>query len=64
MNDLVVTPIDILICPYTLVLSDDERRGQGFKQTDVAKFIDIAFCVKDNETGEEFCTEPITYSMN
>lgn len=64
MREIIGTPFDLIICPYTAVFRGEEDTEQEFKRTELAKFVDIAFCVMDKETGEEFYTEPITYSLN
>ena len=64
MREFIGTPVDLIISPYTVVFRVEEGDEQEFKPTEFAKFIDIALCVIDEETGEEIYTEPITYSMN
>jgi hypothetical protein len=32
--------------------------------SEYANFIEVAFCLIDVDTGEEFYSEPVTYSMN
>jgi hypothetical protein len=64
MRDILGTPVDLIISPYTVVFRVEEGEEQEFKPAEFAKFIDISFCVIDVETGEEIYTEPITFSMN
>jgi hypothetical protein len=64
MRDLIGTPIDLVVNLYTLAFKVGEGPELELIASDYAKFIDIAFCLIDKETGEEFYTEPITYSMN
>jgi hypothetical protein len=64
VNDLVGIPTEVIICPYSLVFRATEAREIGIKRIDIAKFVDISFNVIDDETGEEFCSEPITHSLN
>ena len=64
MKEFIGTPVDLIINSYSVVFRVEEGEEQEFKPSEFAKFIDIAFCVIDEETGEEFYTETITYSMN
>jgi hypothetical protein len=64
MRDMIGTPIDLVINLYTMAFKVEEGPEEELIVTDFARFIDIAFCLIDKETGEEFYTEPITYSMN
>jgi hypothetical protein len=64
MRDIIGTPIDLVINLYTMAFKVGEGPEEEFIVSDFARFIDIAFCLIDKETGEEFYTEPITYSMN
>ena len=64
MRDMIGTPIDLVINLYTMAFKVGEGPEGEFIVSDVARFIDIAFCLIDKETGEEFYSEPITYSMN
>jgi hypothetical protein len=64
MRDIIATPVEIVICPYTVVFLVKEGTEQEINRAELAKFVDITFCVIDVETREEIYTEPITYSMN
>ena len=64
MRDIIGTPIDLFINLYTMAFKVGKGPEEEFIVSDIARFIDIAFCLIDKETGEEFYTEPITYSMN
>jgi hypothetical protein len=64
MKEILGTPVDLIISPYTVVFRVRENEEDEIKRTELAKFFDTTFCVIDEETGEEIYTEPITYSMN
>ncbi|MHA2030582.1 MAG: hypothetical protein ACW99Q_14435 [Candidatus Kariarchaeaceae archaeon] len=64
MSDMIGTPIDLVINLYTMAFNVGKGPEEEFIASDFARFIDIAFCLIDKETGDEFYTEPITYSMN
>jgi hypothetical protein len=64
LNDLVGTPTEVVICPYSLEIIVIGGMDKGITRNDVAKFIDISFNVTDDESGEDFCTEPVTHSLN
>ena len=64
MREFIGTPIGLIINHYSEVVSvlvDPESKKATIHQ---AKFIEIAFCVVDDETGEEFYSIANTYSMN
>jgi len=64
MWEMIGTPIDVIVNPYTVAFRVGEGSDNEFVASDFAKFVEIAFCIFDDETGEEYYTEPITYSMN
>lgn len=64
MNDLVGSPIEVVIHPYSLEIRVLGGFEEGINHIDTAKYVDLYFNVIDDETGEEFCTEPVTISMN
>ena len=64
MIDLVGTPTEVVIHPYSLEIRVMGGMKKGIKDIDFAKYVDIYFHVVDDETGEEFCTEPVTFSLN
>jgi hypothetical protein len=64
MREMIGTPLDIIVNPYTVAFRVGEDSDKEFIASDFAKFVEVAFCVYNEETGEEFYTEPVTYSMN
>ena len=64
MRDIIGTPIDLVINIYTFAFKVEEGPEDEFIASEYARLIEVAFCLIDVETGEEFYTEPITYSMN
>lgn len=64
MMEIIGTPIDIIVNLYTVAFKVGEDTDHGLIAADFAKFVEVAFCVLIEETGEEFYTEPVTYSMN
>ena len=64
MREIIGTPIDLVINLYSMAFKVGEGAEEEFIASEFARFIDIAFCLIDVETGDEFYTEPITYSMN
>ena len=64
MIDLVGTPFEVVICPFSLEIRVMGGLEKGIKNIDVAKYVDIYFKVTDDETGEEFCSELVTFSLN
>ena len=64
MRDIIGIPVDLVINSYTVVFKLREGAEEEFVSSESARFIEVAFCLIDKETGEKFYTEPITYSMN
>lgn len=64
MKDLIGSPFEVVICPYSLEIRVMGGLEKGIKNIDVAKFVDIHFKVIDDETGKEFCSELVTFSLN
>ena len=64
MREMIGTPVDVIVNVYTVAFRVGEGTEQDFVASEYAKFIEVAFCVLDETTGEEFYTEPVTYSMN
>jgi hypothetical protein len=64
MREILGTPVDLVINAYTMAFKVGEGTEEEFIASEFARFIEVAFCFFDKETGEEFYTEPITYSMN
>jgi hypothetical protein len=64
MRKILGTPVDLVINLYTMAFKVGEDAEEEFIASEFARFIDVAFCLIDKETGEEFYSEPITYSMN
>jgi len=64
MREMIGTPLDVIVNPYTVAFKVGEGTDNEFLASEYAKFVEVAFCVFNEETGEEFYTEPITYSMN
>jgi hypothetical protein len=64
MRELIGTPIEIIVNPYTVAFKVGEGTDDEFVASEFAKFVEVAYCVYVEETGEAFDTEPITYSMN
>ncbi len=64
MREIIGTPVDLVINSYTMAFKVGEDAEGEFIVSELARFIDVAFCLIDEETGEEFYTEPITYSKN
>jgi hypothetical protein len=64
MMEFIGTPIGLIINHYSelvSVMEDPESKKTTILQ---AKFIEIVFCVVEDETGEEFYSIANTYSMN
>lgn len=57
-------PDDLIINLYSVAFRVEEGEEQEFKPSQFAKFIEIIFCFKDDDTGDECFTEPLTYSLN
>ena len=64
MREIIGTPVDLVINLYTMAFKVGKGAEEAFIASGYARFIEIAFCLIHVETGEEFYTEPITYSMN
>ena len=64
MMEMIGTPIDVIVNLYTVAFKVGEDTENDLIASEFAKFIEVAFCILIEETGEEFYTEPITYSMN
>ena len=64
MREMIGTPIDVIVNLYTVAFNVGAGTENEFVASEYAKFVEVAFCVFSEETGEEFYTEPITYSMN
>jgi hypothetical protein len=64
MRGIIGKPVNFVIRLYTVAFKVGEGAEEEFVAFESAKFIEVAFCLIDKETGEEFYTEPITYSMN
>jgi hypothetical protein len=64
MMEMIGTPIDIIVNLYTVAFTVGESTDQELIASDFAKFVEVTFCVLIEETGEEFYSEPVTYSMN
>ena len=64
MREILGTPVDLVINAYTMAFKVGEGAEEELIASEYARFIEVAFCLIDKETGEEFYTEPITYSMN
>ena len=64
MRDIIGIPKKLVVNSYTLAFKVEEGPEDEFIASEYARFIEVAFCLIDVETGEEFYTEPITYSMN
>ncbi len=61
---MIGTPANLIIRLYRAVFKVGEGAEVEFIAFEFARFIEVAFCIIDVETGEEFYTGPITYSMN
>ena len=64
MREMIGTPIDVIVNFYTVAFTVGEGNDEELVASDFAKFIEVTFCVLIEETGEEFFSEPVTYSMN
>ena len=64
MRDIIGTPVDLVINSYSIAFKFGEGAEKELIASEYARFVEVAFCLIDEETGEEFYTEPITYSMN
>ena len=64
MRDIIGIPKELVVNSYTLVFKVEEGLDDELFASEYAKFIEVAFCLIDVENGEEFYSEPITYSMN
>ena len=64
MREIVATPIDLVINEYTVTFKVGEDDNYKFTASKYARFMEIAFSVYDEETGEEFFTLADIYSMN
>ena len=64
MRDIIGIPKELVVNSYTLAFKVEEGPEDEPINSEFAKFIEVAFCLIDVETGEEFYSEPITYSMN
>ncbi len=64
MRDIIGIPKDLVVNSYTLAFKVEEGPEDEIIASEYAKFIEVAFCLIDVQTGEEFYSEPITYSMN
>jgi len=64
MSEMIGTPIEKIVNFYTVAFRVGEGSDNEFMASDFAIFVDVAFCVLNEETGETFYTEPVTYSMN
>ena len=63
MEEIVATPIRLVTNERTVAfrVGEDDYK---FTATEYAKFIEMAFWVFDEESGEEICTMVNTYSLN
>jgi hypothetical protein len=64
MSEMIGTPVEKIVNLYTVAFRVGEGTDHEFVASDFAIFVDVAFCVVNEETGDKFYTEPITYSMN
>ncbi len=64
MREMIGTPIEMIVNVYTVAFRVSEGTDNQLTASEFAKFIEVAFCVSIDETGEEFYTEPVTLSMN
>jgi hypothetical protein len=64
VRDIIGIPKDLVVNSYTLAFKAEDGPDNENTESEFAKFIEVAFCLIDVETGEEFYSEPITYSMN
>jgi hypothetical protein len=64
MSKLVAKPTGFIINHYNMVVSVEEDDGRRVETIQKAKFIEVAFCITDEETGDEFYSLANTYSMN
>ncbi len=64
MKGIIGKPDNFVIRLYTAAFKVGEGAEKELIASEYARFVEVAFCLIDEETGEEFYTEPITYSMN
>lgn len=64
MSELAAKPTGFIINHYHMVVSVEEEDGKRVEAIQKAKFIEVAFCITDEETGDEFYSLANTYSMN
>jgi hypothetical protein len=64
MKEMVTTPIGLIWSEYTVAFKVGENDEYEFTASEYARFIDIAFNLIDEKTGELFNTVASTYSMN
>ncbi len=64
MRDIIGIPKDLVVNSYKLAFKVEEGPEGELITSEYANFIEVAFCLINIETGEEFYSAPITYSMN
>jgi hypothetical protein len=64
MDEVIATPIGLIINHYSVAIREREAQEMESELPRLAQFIDIAFCVIDPESGDEFYSLATTYSMN
>lgn len=64
MKKFICIPDDLIITLYSVAFRVEVGKEQEFKPSQFAKFIEIIFYFKNDDTGEEFFTKPLTYSLN
>lgn len=61
---LVAIPIEVVIYPVSLTIQVSEGIAKGIKRIDVVRFIDVTFSVLNDQTGEQYRTELVAFSLN
>ena len=64
MKEFVAPPIGLIINHYSIVITAGEGEDEERSATQHARFIEVAFCLVDEESDDEFYSLANTYSLN
>jgi hypothetical protein len=64
MKEIVAAPIGLIINHYSIAIKEMEVDEVEPRSHHRARYIDVAFCVIDEESGDEFYSLANTYSLN
>jgi len=64
MREFIATPVGLIINHYNVAVSARKGQDEEWTAPQHAKFIEVAFCLIDEETDDEFYSLASTYSMN